>query len=173
MAMLRKIKNIFLALRAFWRSLRGNTPRQLRTVAAGWFLCGVLFTLGSFASIPNALVFIFFVLTPLKEGSNWHPSQGQVAAVATFVVIMLIIHVVLARVCFYACQSISTRKNYGYVLWAGKMARLVFPVGTLLGWATLRVLGKEEVRREFEGTMAGGSRKDLRVLSPLSDQSGG
>ena len=122
---------------------------QLRWLAVGWFCSGT--AIGLFACLPSYHVMMAaaFLMAPRMGADRERRAEFMGEFNGPGAVGLLLTVIIVSRLVFYTCQSISTRKNYRFVQIMAILALLIPPIGTGLGIATLLLIRRPEVRKAF------------------------
>jgi hypothetical protein len=104
-------------------------------------------------SVPNLLAVIAFVLFPVISGAGGLPSEAHVIALSVGAFVFLVLLVVVERLCFFTCQSISQRRNLRFVVRMTQVSPVLLPFGPLLWWYARQVLARRAVRAQFQASV--------------------
>ena len=145
---------------------RRRNAKHLKMLAASYFILAVMFTGCSCFSFPNFVIFMVVAMHPVSAEQAAFFERIPYTLTATVLAIYLVAVLLMARTCFYTCQSYSQRRNYRLLRFSAWLVMPLFPFGTLLGLLALRVLSRPAVQALFSAEDGGGARPAATAPEP-------
>lgn len=131
-----------------------------------YFLLAVIFTSCSCFSVPNFIVFMVVAMHPASAEQTEFFRHIPYTVTAVVVAVYLVCALLMARTCFYTCQSYSQRRNYRLLRFSAWLVVPLFPIGTVLGLLALRVLARPTVKALFSAEGGSGAGAATAAAQP-------